>query len=77
MEMKFAEIMQDWLSLQKNFLMISDLKHTGYEATTYHQFLIVLKATVMPESCSPQIENPLTLSVLVSSKIFVGLKDFL
>ena len=77
MEMKFADIMQDWLSLQKYLLMISYSKHTGYEATTHHQFLIVLKAAVIPESCQPPIENPLTLWVLVSSRIFVNLKDFL
>ena len=61
MEMKFADIMQEWLSLQNYLLMISDSKKCGFEATTYRQFLIVLKAAVMPESCLPPMENPLTL----------------
>ena len=60
MEMKFADIMQDWLSLQKYLLKISDSKDKGYDATTYRQFLIVLKAALMPESLPP-MENPLTL----------------
>ena len=60
MEMKFADIMQDWLSLQKYMLKISDSKHMGYDATAYRQFLIVLKSALMPEILPP-MENPLTL----------------
>ena len=60
MEMKFADIQRDWLSLQKLLLKISDSKHTGYDATTYRQFLITLKAALMPEILPP-MENPLTL----------------
>ena len=60
-DIKFADMMMDWLSLQKYLMAISDSKDNGYQITCYRQFLICLKAALSPPNGLEPLYNKFTM----------------
>ena len=54
-EPKFADLIREWLALQKYLLNISDSKSKGFKITAYRQFHICLRAALL------SMDNPLIM----------------
>ena len=60
-DIRFSDIMKDWLALQKYLFSISDSKDFGFQITLYRQFMVCLRAALLPPNPIQPLENKFTM----------------